>query len=135
MSNLSLSGNTTRTTDWYATFNNVPASGVQNLKVYYTGRNRRILQPTSGWTPGCTQTVRIWNWTTNNWNTPSLDSQTVGGTDVAIPDPVPSAPDSKYVEGDLTAYPEWNLKIMLSPEFTSGEERLTPSEVIVSRGQ
>jgi hypothetical protein len=97
LSNISLSGNTTRTTDWYATFNNVPASGVQNLKVYYTGRNRRILQPTSGWTPGCAQTVRIWNWTTNNWNIPSLDSQTVGGTDVAIPDPVPSAPDSKYI--------------------------------------
>ncbi len=85
---------TTRRVEWYATFTGVPAAGV-NLKVAYSGYNR-LTGFLSGlpW-GGCTQTVRIWNWTTSAWV--NLNTQTVQRTQVDIADLLPAGPDTKYI--------------------------------------
>jgi hypothetical protein len=60
--------------DWYAGFSGV-ATGATTLKVSYKGKCS---------VADCTQVVYIWNWRTKVWA--SLDSRTVGTTDVAIND-------------------------------------------------
>jgi PKD repeat protein len=76
----------TRIAAWYGAFGSVP-NGLTNLRVNYKGNN-------SG---NCTQTIAIWNWSTSAWA--QLDSRTVGGTEVAINNLVPTGTLGNYVSG------------------------------------
>ena len=75
-----------RTTDWYGTFTGV-SNSLSNLRVSYTGKNSR----------SCTQVIFIWRWTTSSWV--QLSSQSVGTTEVAIANLVPSGTQANYVSG------------------------------------
>ena len=76
----------TRTTDWYGTFTGVTNS-LSNLRVSYTGKNSQ----------SCTQVVYIWRWSTSSWR--ELSSRTVGTTEVALVNLVPSGSAANYVSG------------------------------------
>ena len=65
------SSSSTRTSAWYGTVTGVSAA-LRSLKVAYRGKNSR----------SCSQTVALWNNRTGAWVT--LDSRTVGTTEVAI---------------------------------------------------
>jgi FtsP/CotA-like multicopper oxidase with cupredoxin domain len=84
--------NAPRTSAWYGTFTGVP-DGVKNLIVHYTGRNRRDDNNNASFS--CTQTVRIWKWSTSTWV--NLDTEVVNRNDTDIPDPVAPGPDSQYI--------------------------------------
>jgi len=71
-------------TAWYATFTSLPAAPT-SLKVTYDGRSPRT----------CTQQVAIFDWADNAWRT--LDSRSVGASDVLIANLAPAAPLSQYV--------------------------------------
>ena len=92
-----------RATDWYGQFNGVPGAGVQNLKVAYTGRNRRLIGSTNTFT--CSQLVRIFRWTDNTWVTlnsqANLDARgTNAGNTIALTNlAAPGANDQVYVSG------------------------------------
>ena len=73
----------TRTTSWYGRFTGVPST-LQNLRVSYKGANS---QP-------CTQVVAIYRWTTGTWIT--LDSRSVGTSEVALANLVPTGTLSAY---------------------------------------
>jgi serine protease len=75
-----------RTTDWYGTFTGV-SNSLSNLRVSYTGKNSR----------SCTQVIFIWRWTTGSWV--QLSSRSVGTTEVAIANLVPSGTQANYVSG------------------------------------
>lgn len=113
-----------RTVAWYGTFTDIPTptvdnpAGVLNLQVAYTGRNRRL----TGTVPqiSCTQVVRIWKWTTSTWVT--LDSRTVGFSDVALTDlAAPGTNDSQYVSpsGDVRVGVTCTGAVPGSTTFTS----------------
>jgi hypothetical protein len=72
------------TTDWYGTFTGVPAT-LSNLKATYDGSNSR----------SATETIYIYNWSTGSWST--LNSSSVGGTEVLISNLAPSGAASNYV--------------------------------------
>jgi PKD repeat protein len=74
----------TRTTAWYGSFFGVPAA-LSNLRVNYAGNNSNT----------CTQTVAIWNWMSSTWV--QLDSRSVGATEVAINNLIPTGVLSNYV--------------------------------------
>jgi hypothetical protein len=67
-----------RTAAWYGRFSSVP-NAVGSLEVTYSGKL----------SANCTQTVSVWRWTTSTWVT--LDSRTVGTTEVLITRPVGGA--------------------------------------------
>ena len=71
---------------WYGAFAAV-SNSLSNLRASYKGNN-------SG---NCTQTVAIWNWTTSAWV--QLDSRTIGTTEVAINNLIPSGVLADYVSG------------------------------------
>jgi alpha-tubulin suppressor-like RCC1 family protein len=73
-----------RATAWYGTFNNLPTT-LSSLKVTYSGLNSL----------GCTQTIAIYKWSTKKWIT--LDSRSVGSTELLIADLIPSGTLSNYV--------------------------------------
>jgi subtilisin family serine protease len=75
-----------KTTAWYGTFTGV-TNALSNLRVSYSGKNSR----------SCTQTVSIWNWNNSSWVT--LDSRTVGTTEVVLANLVPGGTISRYVSG------------------------------------
>ncbi len=81
-----------KTATWEARFFDVPPD-LKNLIVSYRGRNRRSTNTNASFT--CTQTVRIWNWTTNAWT--NLDTESVGRNDVQIPDSLAPGAASQYV--------------------------------------
>jgi subtilisin family serine protease len=74
----------TRTSAWYGSFTGVPST-LGNLKVTYQGKNSRT----------CTQTVAIYRFTTGAWVT--LDSRSVGSTDVRIANLAPGGTLANYV--------------------------------------
>jgi subtilisin len=74
----------TRTSDWYGSFSGVPST-LSNLKVSYEGKNSLT----------CSQTVSIFRFTDNTWVT--LDSRSVGSTDVPIVGLAPGGVPSAYV--------------------------------------
>jgi subtilisin family serine protease len=76
----------TKTTDWYGRFDGVTNS-LSNLRVNYTGKNSR----------SCTQVIFIWRWTTSSWA--QLNSRSVGTSEVAISNLVPSGAAADYVSG------------------------------------
>jgi Bacterial Ig domain len=78
----------TRTTAWYGEFVSVHRE-LTNLRVRYVGKNSRT----------CSQTVAIWNWTTNKWV--QLDSRQVGTTEATIKNLAPPAPQSNFVGGPI----------------------------------
>ena len=75
-----------RTAAWYGSFTGVTNS-LTNLRVSYTGKNSR----------SCTQTVALWRWSTSSWVT--LDTRTVGTTDVVISNLAPGGTLANYVSG------------------------------------
>jgi subtilisin family serine protease len=75
-----------KTAAWYGSFAGVTNS-LSNLRVSYTGKNSR----------SCTQTVSLWRWSSSSWVT--LDSRTVGTTEVVLADLVPSGTLANYVSG------------------------------------
>ena len=79
------SSSSTRTSAWYGTVTGVSAA-LRSLRVAYRGKNSR----------SCSQTVAIWNNRTGAWVT--LDSRTVGTTDVAI-DTAAGGTLADYVSG------------------------------------
>jgi hypothetical protein len=74
----------TRTSAWYGSFSSVPSS-LTNLKVSYQGSNSR----------SCSQTVAIYNFANATWVT--LDSRTVGTTQIRIADVAAPGTLSSYV--------------------------------------
>jgi subtilisin family serine protease len=76
----------TKTTDWYGSFTGVTNS-LSNLRVTFKGKNSR----------SCTQVVFIWRWSTSSWV--QLSSRSVGTTEVAISNLVPSGSAANYVSG------------------------------------
>ncbi len=76
----------TRTTDWYGSFAGVTNS-LADLQVSYTGKNSR----------SCTQVIFVWRWTTSSWV--QLSSRSVGTTEVALANLVPSGSAADYVSG------------------------------------
>lgn len=82
-----------RTAAFTANFVGIPTAGVKNLIVHYTGRNRRNNSNAAAFS--CTQTVRIWKWSTSAWV--NLDTEVVNRNDTDIPDPVAPGPDSQYI--------------------------------------
>jgi subtilisin family serine protease len=74
----------TRTSAWYGTFAAVPST-LTNLRVTYQGSNSR----------SCSQTVAIYDNSTAAWVT--LDTRTVGTTQVRIADLAPGGTLSRYV--------------------------------------
>jgi subtilisin family serine protease len=76
--------NNNRTSAWYGTFSGVPST-LSNLKVTYQGRNSRT----------CSQTVAIYRVTDGAWVT--LDSRSVGTSDVRIADLAPGGTLANYV--------------------------------------
>jgi serine protease len=76
----------TKTTDWYGSFTGVTNS-LSNLRVSFKGKNSR----------SCTQVVFIWRWSTSSWV--QLSSRSVGTTEVAISNLVPSGSAANYVSG------------------------------------
>ena len=75
----------TRTTSWYGSFTSVP-NGLGSLKTTYKGKN----------SVACTQTLALFNWTTNAWT--QIDSRSVGTTEVSIAPATPGAARD-YVSG------------------------------------
>ena len=67
----------TRTTSWYGRFSGVPST-LQNLRITYKGANSLT----------CTQAIAIYDWSTRAWQT--LDSRSVGSTEVLIADLAPA---------------------------------------------
>jgi subtilisin len=61
----------TRTASWYGRVGGV-SNELASLRLTYKGRNSR----------SCSQTVWIWNWTTNGWTL--LDSRSVGTSEVLV---------------------------------------------------
>lgn len=76
----------TKTVAWYGTFTGV-TNALSNLRVSYTGKNSR----------SCTQTIAIWRWSNSSWVT--LDSRTVGTSEIAIANLAPSGTLANYVSG------------------------------------
>jgi subtilisin family serine protease len=75
-----------KTSAWHGTFTGVTNS-LSNLRASYSGKNSR----------SCTQTVALWRWTTSSWVT--LDTRTVGASEVAVLNLVPSGTLADYVSG------------------------------------
>jgi hypothetical protein len=75
-----------RSAAWYGSFTGVTNS-LKNLTVSYTGSA----------SINVTQVVEIWDWTKNAWV--SLNSRTVGTTDVAISNLMPTGTVANYVSG------------------------------------
>jgi subtilisin family serine protease len=73
----------TNTVAWYGRFTGVPAT-LANLRVTYQGRN----------SASCTQTVAIFRWSDSAWVT--LDSRSVGTTDVLVTGLAPAGAPSAY---------------------------------------
>ena len=85
----------TRTVAWYGTFR-VPATGVQNMQIAYTGRNQRAAG--SGKPFACSQVVRIWQWGSGTWVT--LNTSTVGNTsDVVLARLATPGAEAQYING------------------------------------
>jgi subtilisin family serine protease len=76
----------TKTIDWYGTFAGVTNS-LSNLRVSFKGKNSR----------SCTQVIFVWRFTTGSWV--QLSSRSVGTTEVAISNLVPSGAAANYVSG------------------------------------
>jgi hypothetical protein len=76
----------TKRTSWYGRFDGVPSS-LQNLRVTYSGSNSRT----------CSQSVAIRRFTTNSWVT--LNSRSVGTTEVQIASLAPPGSAANYVNG------------------------------------
>jgi hypothetical protein len=76
----------TRTSAWYGTFSGVTNS-LSSLRVSYRGKNSR----------SCTQTVAIWRWSNSSWVT--LDSRTVGTSEVTVANLAPGGTLANYVSG------------------------------------
>jgi serine protease AprX len=93
-----------RTTAWYGSFTGV-SNALSNLRVSYTGKNSR----------SCTQRVEIWRWTTSAWV--QLNSQTVGGNDVAITSLAPAGTLADYVSGTTG---DGELRIRIRCTTTTG---------------
>ncbi len=74
----------TRTAAWYGSFASVPAV-LSNLSITYRGKNSR----------SCTESVSIWNWTTNAWI--ELNSRAVSTGEVVRSNLVPPGSASTYV--------------------------------------
>jgi hypothetical protein len=70
--------------DWYGRFTSVPST-LSALKVTYQGYN----------SSSCSQTIHIYNWSSASWAT--LDSRTVGTTEVRIADIAVGGTQSSYV--------------------------------------
>ena len=77
--------NSPYTTAWYGTFTQIP-NALTSLNITYSGKNAI----------GCSQTIAAWRTTTGTWVT--LDSRTVGSTEVRIDKTVASA-WADYVSG------------------------------------
>jgi hypothetical protein len=76
----------TRTTSWYATTPGVPNEAT-SLHVTYRGSNSRT----------CTQSTSIWNWSTSSWTT--LDTRSVGSSEVQLTNLAPSGSPATWVSG------------------------------------
>jgi hypothetical protein len=76
----------TRTTSWYGSFTGV-SNGLTSLKVSYKGKQSYT----------ATQTIGIWRWTDSTWVT--LDSRSVGASEVLIADLLPSGTLANFVSG------------------------------------
>ncbi len=74
----------TRTASWYGTFAAVPRT-LSNLRVTYKGKDSR----------SCSQTVAIYRYADGKWLT--LDSRSVGTSEVLIPNLAPSGAPSDYL--------------------------------------
>ena len=82
--NSSSSGN--RTTQWYGGFTGVTNS-LTSLRVSYVGKNSR----------SCSQTISIYRFSTGKWV--DLNTRSVGTTEVAVLDLLPSGTLANYVSG------------------------------------
>jgi len=76
----------TRTSSWRGEFTAVPST-LSNLRVSYKGSNSRT----------CTQVVSIYRWADGVWVT--LDSRSVGTSQVSLSNLAPSGTLSNYVSG------------------------------------
>ena len=74
-----------RVSSWYGTLPSVP-NEASALTLSYKGKNSVT----------CSQTLSVWNWTSNSWTT--IDTRSVGSTEVLIAVTPPGAP-STYVSG------------------------------------
>lgn len=94
---------------WYGSVVGLPGD-VTQLQVDYSGLNS---QP-------CSQRISIWNWSTSKWST--LDTETVGSTEVDIDGLVPSGSVSLYVNGGQA-----NVQVTNSctPAFTTSADLLS----------
>jgi hypothetical protein len=94
---------------WYGSVVGLPGD-VTQLQIDYSGLN----------SSPCSQKISIWNWSTSKWST--LDTETVGTTEVDIDDLVPSGDVSKYVnQGQV------NVEVTNSctPAFTTSADLLS----------
>lgn len=90
--------------DWHGSFAGVP-NGLKALRVSYAGKN----------SASCSQTVAIWRWTTSTWVT--LDSRSVGPTEVLIGGLAPSGTLADYVSG-ASGDGEVRVRVACSGFFT-----------------
>jgi subtilisin family serine protease len=99
----------TRTSAWYGTFSGVPST-LANLRVTYQGANSR----------SCSQTVAIYDSTTGTWVT--LDTRTVGTTEVRIADLAPGGTLSRYVSSAGNLYVRARCTTTAGSFFASGNQ-------------
>ena len=76
----------TAATGWYGSFSSVPKD-VTSLRITYRGSNSRA----------CSQVISVYDWVGGAWTT--LDTRSVGSTEVQVSDLVPSGLPSRYVGG------------------------------------
>ena len=94
-----------RISSWYGTFSGVPNEAA-SLKLTYKGKNSL----------SCSQTLSVWNWTVGSWTT--LDSRSVGATEVLVSELVPPGAPSTYVSG-ATGPGSVRLRVRCTGGFSS----------------
>lgn len=103
--------NSPYTTAWCGTFTQIP-NALTSLNVTYSGKNAI----------GCSQTIAAWRTTTGTWVT--LDSRTVGSTEVRIDKAVASA-WADYVSG-TTGAGNVNVRVRCTTSAGSNVARADP---------
>ena len=98
---------------WYGSMLGVPANAAQ-LKIAYSGLN----------SASCTQTISIYNWTTARWVT--LDTRTVGTTEIDVTGLVPPGSQSDYIKAG-TGEVRVQIQSTFSGAFTTSGDLLALS--------